>query len=212
MIRRSSPFDDPLPIALGRGAQPLQQHAVRGSDDKLQRQQRAPASCSNSTRSPASRWPRSRCRTILPITSSTTRMASRSLPTAPSGSPQPNSQQHRPPRWQRQRDRQLTRRAPRCRKAPSVRADGNVYFSGFDSSGNGVYLLDTSSGSTSLSPSPTVPTCTKIAATGGVWAATTVDAALRFDDSAATSCNKSATTARTRPRAIRLVVGQHLDI
>ena len=53
----------------GVRARSRQQHAVRGRDDQLQRFRRtwlarSTASCSSSTRSPGSRWPRSRCRTI----------------------------------------------------------------------------------------------------------------------------------------------------
>ncbi len=62
-------------------------------------------------------------------------------------------------------------------ESASLRADGNVYFSGYDPSGNGIYLLDTTSGTTSLFASTTNPDMTKIAATGGVWEGDYVDTA-----------------------------------
>ena len=95
-----------------------------------------------------------------------------------------------------------SRQAPRCPESASIRADGNVYFTGFDPSGNGVYLLNTSTGATSLFASAPSPDMTKIAATGGVWVGDYFDGAQRFDDSG-NFLQRSATTARSRPRTIR---------
>jgi protocatechuate 3,4-dioxygenase beta subunit/methionine-rich copper-binding protein CopC len=69
-------------------------------------------------------------------------------------------------------------------ESASARADGNVYFIGNDpTTGSGVYLLDTTSGSVSLFASQSSPNLTTIAATGGVWSGDFFNGAQRFDDS-----------------------------
>jgi hypothetical protein len=70
-------------------------------------------------------------------------------------------------------------------ESATIRADGNVYFAGFDPSGNGIYLLNTTTLAASLFASEPNPDMTKIAASdpsgSGVWAGDFFNGAQRFD-------------------------------
>ena len=87
-------------------------------------------------------------------------------------------------------------------ESASLRADGNVYFSGFDPSGNGIYLLDTSSGSTLLFASTPNPDLTKIAATAGIWVGDFFDGP--SGSTIPATCCSVGYYGATRPRPTRL--------
>ena len=65
--------------------------------------------------------------------------------------------------------------------SPSVRADGQVYFT--SNNPNELFLLNPANGSISDFASQPNPQFTSIAGTGGVWSADFYDGAQRFDDS-----------------------------